>query len=689
MHQQFTEYKVLRLEWPRKASLGINEACQRLGLDKDLGELKSTWAGMLALQSAPAPIVGVLGLLNAGKSSLVRSFLSETGAKRVLCGEDAHEGTQRFVFWLPQSWRSQEVVWQAFKDELDTVFDGNLEYLSDDPARAREQYNADGSQKGLFPVPLVAFDPSLDTLGFAFLDCPDVERSYPGETGPHTSKLRKKLVKKAAKLMSATLIVADSSKVATEFLADWSDPENGLDQKNYLILLNYVRPSKGVTDLLKNKDVERLLRTFQATFLYAAYDSEMDRAGEMIPAVASQMRVPPGTPLFFEVKPDEKDNARDAVEENRLIHRRLQELQPASMWIKKREIQQRRLNSKIEDLEANVLRVLAQHAKEIRTQREGLIRFVRGQVSKDGNLAFPIPPDVAAQIGEAIYRTAPWWATPALLVAKGTQQAVKTFSGVRKWWTIRGNPSSFAKDEAKALAKRAESSGDAIFFRPKDWASRSMDQKFMPDDVDQAELEKSWKMALDHALHREVKLDDEALKAFGGKLWEGIPIYKRVVLAVSGPFLLLGALAVVIAGAFDGGAGAILFTYSLPQFLAALGLGVLAPVASGAAGIQLEKELVEQAGKPFYIDLLKAALDVFGLPRRLVGDKPEKERFDNTGSFTLSLDAENDAVRLEKMLQLGGASMLGNHIQEGWQALRTAAVAIGEGAPTQDKTQPN
>ncbi len=55
---------------------------------------------------AQCPILAVAGKLNAGKTSLVASFLSPTGRARALRGEANHQGTHRFALWLPERWRA-------------------------------------------------------------------------------------------------------------------------------------------------------------------------------------------------------------------------------------------------------------------------------------------------------------------------------------------------------------------------------------------------------------------------------------------------------------------------------------------------------------------------------------------------------------------------------------------------------
>ena len=50
------------------------------------------------------PILAIAGLLNAGKSTLLATYLSAENRPRVLRGVGNHSGTHRFVLWLPKLW---------------------------------------------------------------------------------------------------------------------------------------------------------------------------------------------------------------------------------------------------------------------------------------------------------------------------------------------------------------------------------------------------------------------------------------------------------------------------------------------------------------------------------------------------------------------------------------------------------
>ena len=96
-------------------------------------ELSEALEQARVLSTAPAcPIVAVLGMLNAGKSSLVATFLSSGGMdttrrpddyrSRVLIGAANSEGTHRFVLWLPESWKTHERFWEFIRERLTAIF---------------------------------------------------------------------------------------------------------------------------------------------------------------------------------------------------------------------------------------------------------------------------------------------------------------------------------------------------------------------------------------------------------------------------------------------------------------------------------------------------------------------------------------------------------------------------------------
>ena len=156
------------------------------------------------------PIVAICGTVNSGKSTITSSFLSEDGISRVLLGQREAYGTNRFVFWLPATWRGKEQAAQM-EELIEQASGSKPEFLSDDPEQAAAQYNARADLQREFFIPLLAFDPKLDQGGIAFLDCPDIQRALdPKDLASFERRLA--ILKAMAPLCSAFVVVASGHR---------------------------------------------------------------------------------------------------------------------------------------------------------------------------------------------------------------------------------------------------------------------------------------------------------------------------------------------------------------------------------------------------------------------------------------------------------------------------------------------
>jgi len=168
-------------------------------LAADLDQLGKQW------RTQYPPLLAVTGLRNAGKSSLVKGFLSIEGRCRTPTGVTSDFATRRYVFWLPESWRSngQSV---AFESMLSEVFGNQAEPLSTDPRASYQQYKDDLNDRGM-RYPLVAYDQNLDALNVGIVDCPDIESG----NGEDDSKLQeaRETLEIASKLCAAFAVVAE------------------------------------------------------------------------------------------------------------------------------------------------------------------------------------------------------------------------------------------------------------------------------------------------------------------------------------------------------------------------------------------------------------------------------------------------------------------------------------------------
>ncbi len=160
------------------------------------------------------PLFAVTGLKNAGKSSLVKGFLSENGRLRTPTGIESDFATRRYVFWLPQAWQCEGDV-SPFEEMLRRVFGSEAEQLSGDPVIASQQYREDLGSKGM-QRPLVAYDRKLDDWKFGIVDCPDIETGD-GKVETRLSEARE-MLEKASRLCAAFVVIAQHENLERDIL---------------------------------------------------------------------------------------------------------------------------------------------------------------------------------------------------------------------------------------------------------------------------------------------------------------------------------------------------------------------------------------------------------------------------------------------------------------------------------------
>jgi hypothetical protein len=168
-----------------------------------------------AISLARTPIIGVCGTVNSGKSTIVASFLSDGGRARVPIGTLEKDGTNRFVYWLPQRWKRNGLA-REIENLIQTSSGFAVEHLSEDPVEAAVQYNAAENRKVRFNIPLVAFDEALDEAGLALLDCPDIQRSLDEGSDLPTASLRLERLKSIAPTCSGFVMVSSMEQSGTE-----------------------------------------------------------------------------------------------------------------------------------------------------------------------------------------------------------------------------------------------------------------------------------------------------------------------------------------------------------------------------------------------------------------------------------------------------------------------------------------
>ncbi|MDG4594906.1 MAG: hypothetical protein P9F75_04305 [Candidatus Contendobacter sp.] len=154
------------------------------------------------------PIVMITGMLNAGKSSVTASFLSQDGQQRIPRGIGRDQGTHRFVLWMPEDWQPQV---NNICQIIEALFTGS-QLLSKEDVEAKKEYNATDTENNLLSIPLLAFDSQLNDI--AILDCPDAQRKHLGPSGEYDPKtIREEFLLKAVKMCWAILFVTTIDEI--------------------------------------------------------------------------------------------------------------------------------------------------------------------------------------------------------------------------------------------------------------------------------------------------------------------------------------------------------------------------------------------------------------------------------------------------------------------------------------------
>lgn len=268
------------------------------------------------------PTVAIAGMLNSGKTSLVATFLSEAGRKRTLRGTGNHEGTHRFVLWLPEKWRSDQECFGMLVSRIGDALGTVPEMLSEDPVEAHRQYNNASKSLAAASVPLIATDAGLDRSGIALLDCPDIVSD--AAFGLGSPEQRRELLGRSATLCSSFIVVAapEQSRDATlsELLRIASEKMPGVPR---LLAINKVR-ARNQNPAQVHEAFLPLIQRHNISTLYAAYDFEVESCRPYIPRNVQSSTAHPilesdELPIFFSVSSAPENNPPSLIEADRLL----------------------------------------------------------------------------------------------------------------------------------------------------------------------------------------------------------------------------------------------------------------------------------------------------------------------------------------------------------------------------------
>lgn len=229
------------------------------------------------------------------------------------------------------------------------------------------------------------------------------------------------------------------------------------------------------------------------------------------------------------------------------------------------------------------------------------------------------------------------------------------------------NPGQAISEHAQGLRTKLDPVLAESAINASSLAEHSRHQSFIQPNLDNESLHRAWLKVLDSVPTAGMRLPDQEVKKFTDDIWNSVSMWDALVLASSGPLTLVVGLGVSL---FDATGG--FLTVTLTEFLLTLGLGALASQVSCAA---LERVIVSSHSIPSYIQMLKAALDVFHLPREMTG--PLVERFANTGELRLHLAKEENETTTEPVIPLVANAFLGTEIPQSWDKIEEKMNEMG------------
>lgn len=538
-----------------------------------------------ASQLEKTHIVGVCGTVNSGKSTVVAGFLSDHGRKRVLVGQLEKEGTHRFVFWLPESWRSNGLG--DLVEEMILKQTGKIpEMLAEFPNEAASQYNAAENRVQKFNIPLVAYDPALDSAGIAFLDCPDIQRSLDDSVDESTAHLRLQRLETIAALCSAFVLVSSLQQLGTE------------DVGKVFRSLSHTAsraPLYFVLNMTDGDDVETYRPEAQRVIERWGHTEAVKRC-YLAPFVHREDRSIPARPSITSMDGDRAELGDLAGE---LDPAELQKSHYASCVVS--------LKNLLQEVRNQVTKTSNSKIDQAKAATKRICEFLTSKfVDNKGQLMALSYNEAAKRLAESIQRTAPL--------------------GIR----IAQAPGNWIKGLLVKLKRRDTTEADVERYtqvKPSEFAVFLESNRFMPPEVEVKVFEQVWKTAAkvvaDHS--DSAFADTEQLDALTRAMWAEVPFWERIalyrnILLVMAGFAAAGALA-----PFDGGATLVIWAkchmiLGGTEILGILvGGSLVGTIISTKGAAALVKKFEREVARP-QLDVLYAALcDGIGIPRYLWG----------------------------------------------------------------------
>ncbi len=569
------------------------------------------------------PTVAVAGMLNSGKTSLVATFLSEAGRNRTLRGNSNHEGTHRFVLWLPEKWKTDQECFGMLVSRIGDALGSTPEMLSSDPALAHAQYNNAAQQLAAASIPLIATDPGLDTAGIALLDCPDIVSD--AAFGLGTPDQRRELLGRAAALCSSFIVVASAEQsrdsTLSEMLQIASEKMPGVPR---LLAVNKIRA--------RSQSPSQVLQTFKPLVdrhgiatVYAAYDFEVTNCQPYIPRellskTGYSLSADDELPVFFSLSPDPEQNPPLPIAPDRLLVTLPTQLDRSKLSEQFQNALEAGLRAAVWDDGLRVLRANTDKLKQdtIAGQKclldAALEFFAHGDPGGEiHELRLHQSERILRQLSESFVATAPWYA----------RMNVKVHSSIKRLFGGAGDmvrqllPTAQMRSTAERVKARIEDgSVGGLITQDRLLGAVHNHSAFAPWNAKDQWLGEACETAIRRYDRDDfTSLDPRRLDAACREMWANLKTGEKVKAGVAPLATMLAAFGGVLLIPIDFGATAIA-SASIAELFAAAGLTAFMAHWVGRQNIE---SVGQQAAKQQLSDFHAVLCDTFGIARDETG----------------------------------------------------------------------
>lgn len=602
--------------WPSpQRSVNLVESLEEIG---DCEQAKSLLASYESLQGgkelSACPIIGVLGQLNAGKSSVVASFLSSSSRALLPRGTSGKLGTHRFVYWVPQSWLEQTAKRALLLEYLQIAHGEGIEWLSQNPEESHEQYRSGRHDFKKLNIPLVAGDQALNAMGCAFLDCPDIQTYHAQEVGEENQRLA--FLGQASRVCSAFYLVWMQSGIRDILLRKVIETvRSRMAHIPLNLLVNFVRGE----EIFEDEDMLCLCSDYhiEKHQLFEALDFDVRDWEGLLPQAFREdaLRAAAGSfPFFFTYKETQACSMAESF-----CTLNLAEIQAIKRADHQREWEK---NLELSWQKIEIWNTL--HTREVMQWREGIIGLCTARMRnpQTGEPLQIVSKEFANSLQEAFLLTAPAALQWSLRLANPFEKAFEQARGVVK---AIASPKIFARDSLHAVKEKVESALQVEgldFSSSQQVAAEMLGQRWCPVDTPIEALEKTWAQIFkDFNRHLIEHFEVESFEGIARDYWKQMPLRKKIRLggrALLGAFGSLAALGGIMTIAIDGGAT----FFAATSLASALSTGVASLVA-GAGSLAViasfRQKLLEVNTLPYLARLCSIALSRFGIPFQVGG----------------------------------------------------------------------